>query len=110
MHHKQEEQKRQPDKHVANIELLFQAALHDLQTKNDTDVDFEHLFALVDMYNKFYERNEIVERRWLGYTEELAILLSTAEHQTEAELKQMIDIDRPMKAYQKAIDTSNNEE
>jgi hypothetical protein len=108
--HEQEAQKRKPDEHVAHTEMLFQTALHDLKTHNDTDVDFERLFALVDIYNKFYETNDIVEKRWFGYTQELVKILSETEHQTEAALKQMIDIDRPMKAYQKSIDISNNGE
>jgi hypothetical protein len=108
--HKSEEVKYGPDEHTAHTEILFQEALNDLRSKLDTDVDFEHLFALVDMYHKFYEVNEIVEKRWLSYIEEILILLDRAQHTTESELKQMIDTDRPMKAYQKAIDAANNEE
>ena len=107
---KSEALKREPDEHTARTEMLFQQALNDLKTNHDTDVDFEDLFALVDMYHNFYYIDEIVEKRWLAYTEEILKLLAQAEHETEAELKQMMDTDRPMKAYQKAIDAANNEE
>ena len=107
--HKSAEHKLPPDEKVAQTEILFQTAISDLRANHDTDVDFELLSSLVDMYHKFYDVNKIVEKRWLGYTEEIIKLLEDAEHKAAAELKQMIDTDRPMKAYQKAIDTSNNE-
>ena len=96
-----------PEKHIADTELLFQKALDDLRTHGDTEVNFEHLLELAGIYNKFYEKNEIVEKRWLGYSQEIAKLLEEAEHKEEAALKQMMDADGPITAYQKANEMVN---
>jgi len=108
--HKQDTPKLQADDRIVEIELLFQTALKDLKAKKDTDVDFEHLFSLVEIYNKFYEPVESNDKRWLSYTEEILVFLSDSGEDIEMEMKQIVDMDRPMRAYQKAMNTSSDME
>ena len=111
--HKQDDQdipKLQADDRLVEIELLFQTALKDLKDKKDTDVDFEYLFSLVDIYNKFYEPVTSNDKRWLGYTEEILVLLSESGEEAAMEMKKMIDMDRPVNAYQKAMNRSSEME
>ncbi len=103
------QQKLAPDDRLVEIEQLFQTALQELKDQKDTDVDFERLFGLVEIYNNFYEPVEANERRWLKYTEEILALLDDAGDVAEKAMKHMMDVDRPMKAYQKAIETSSGE-
>jgi|GEM_PF-5230089 len=107
---KQDITQLQADDRIVEIELLFQTALNDLKEKQETDVDFEHLFSLVEIYNKFYEPVKANDKRWMGYIEEILTFLSQSAEDTEISIKQMINMDRPMRAYQKAIDTSSDME
>jgi hypothetical protein len=104
---KQTDTKLQTDDRIVEIELLFQTALDELRKDKETDVDFERLFGLVEIYHKFYEQVESNDKRWRDYTEELLILLAESHEELSSDMKQMIDTDGPIRAYQKAVGASN---
>ena len=64
----------------------------------------------MDIYNKFYEPVASNDKRWLGYTEEILALLSESGEEAAMEMKKMIDMDRPVNAYQKAMNRSSEME
>lgn len=106
--HKPASTKLPADDRLVEIELLFQTALNELRKNKETDVDFKHLFGLVEIYHKFYEPVESNDKRWRDYTEELLSLLADSHEEVSSEIKQMIDTDKPMRAYQKAVDASHS--
>jgi len=98
MHKKEESVDR-----LIQIEVLFQKALDDLRTRQYTDVDFEYLDSMLDIYVKFYEPDESNIRRWDGYLEELSKLVHESRASNNMMMSKLVNLDKPMKAYQKAV-------
>ena len=88
------------------IEVMLQIALKDLKTKSETDINFDELSELMNEYKKFDQLNDQLMKRWEGYTSELSDILKGIVSEAEQNLKQIVDLDRPIQAYQKAIDRS----
>lgn len=93
---------------MLQIEMLFQRMLEELRETKDTEVDCEHLFSLVEIYEKHYDANEVLDKRWTGYIDEILIIFEKSIKEQENLMRNTIELDAPITAYEKAAQMSRD--